>query len=156
MGLWKVVAAVTLVVAVVVVAVTVPTLLCHSCGGQDRNSTAELQKALDVTNRSLAVSRGRWQRCMEELEELRGQGLELERALADVTRLEEQNRALGTEMTRQREQLEEEQSLRAQLQMQIRLLREQLQDVRSQRSTGDRPAVSPGVPMLLLLGMLLL
>ncbi|KAM7025373.1 uncharacterized protein M8220_016279 [Acridotheres tristis] len=152
MGLWKVVAAVTLV-AVVVVAVTVPTLLCHSCQEQDRNSTAELQKALDVTNRSLAVSRGRWQRCMEELEELRGQGLELERALADVTRLEEQNRALGTEVTRQREQLEEEQSLRAQLQMQIRLLREQLQDVRSQRSTGNRPGVST---LLLLLGMLLL
>ncbi|RMB89760.1 hypothetical protein DUI87_33775 [Hirundo rustica rustica] len=158
MGPWKAVAAVTLVVAAVLVAVTVPTLLCHRAG--DGNSSERLEKALDVTNRSLAVSLGRWQRCREELGALQGKLLELERALDNVTRLEEQNRALGTEVTRQREQLEEEQSLRAQLQRQNRLLQEQLWDMRSQRSPGDRPAVSPAVLtpllLLLLLGMLLL
>ncbi|KAM4758872.1 uncharacterized protein ACIQIH_017454 isoform 3-T6 [Cyanocitta cristata] len=80
---WKEVAMVTLAVATVVVAVTVPTLLCHR--GGDRNSL----EAPGVTNRSLAEARGRWQRCREELGALQGKILELEQALANVTRLEE-------------------------------------------------------------------
>lgn len=62
---WKVVAAVTLAVAAAVVAVTVPTLLWHR--GGDTGSSEGLAKALDVTNRSLAETRGKWQRCREEL-----------------------------------------------------------------------------------------
>lgn len=66
MGAWKAVATVTLVVAAaLVVVVIVPTLLCQR--GGDGNSTERLEKALDVTNRSLSLSLGRWQRCKEEL-----------------------------------------------------------------------------------------
>ncbi|RLV82490.1 hypothetical protein DV515_00016592 [Chloebia gouldiae] len=198
MKLWRAVAAVALAVAAVALAVTVPTLQCRRGGGSGEG----LQEALDATNRSLAESRGRWQRCREELAALQGKVLELEQALADVTRLEgectvtrpcplrhpgrcvtlshfalvlpvpclglspgqlsavpsaEQNRELGTEVTRQREQLEEEQSLRAKLQRQNRFLQEELWDMRRQRSAGDRLALSRTVPaLLLLLGMLLL
>ncbi|TRZ09687.1 hypothetical protein HGM15179_017417 [Zosterops borbonicus] len=152
-GAWKAVAAVTLVVAavlVLVVAVTVPTVLCHR--GGDGNSTERLEKALDVTNRSLSLSLGRWQRCKEELGEVQGKVSELEEALANVTRLEEQNRALVTEVTRLREQLGEEQNLRSQLEQQNRLIREELQDLRSARSSpGDKPALSPDVQKFLLI-----
>ncbi|XP_071434139.1 bone marrow stromal antigen 2-like [Pithys albifrons albifrons] len=161
---WKALVAATLGVAIVTLAVTVPTLLCHSAEGSAgaRNASeglARLEKALDVTNQSLAEARRQWDGCRKELGVLEGKTFELELALANITQLEEENRELRAELSQQREQLEEEQTLRKELQLQNQLLQDQLRAMRSQSSAGNRlPAVSFSLLalLLLLLGMLLL
>ncbi|XP_027586847.1 myosin-2 heavy chain, non muscle-like [Pipra filicauda] len=160
---WKAVAAAALGVAVVVVAVTVPTVLCRSAGGcagagGASEGLARLEEELDVTNRSLVEAREQRDGCREELGVLEGKASELKQALAEVTRLEEENKELRTEVSRQQEQLEQEQSRREELQQQNQALQEQLQDTRSQQTSGngDKPSgLLPFLFFLLLLGLLL-
>ncbi|KAM9265704.1 uncharacterized protein RDI95_013118 isoform 2-T2 [Morus bassanus] len=88
---------------------------------------------------------------------LERKGSELKQALANITQLQDENMVLKAEMVRQQEQLRDLQSSRDKLQLQNRLLQEQLQDMKSQHSGGSRlPAVSLSLLALLLPGMLCL
>ncbi|KAJ7415506.1 paramyosin-like protein [Willisornis vidua] len=147
---WKALVAATLGVAIVILAVTVPTLLCHSAEGSAgaRNASeglARLEKALAVTNRSLAEARGQWDGCRKELGVLEGKAFELELALANMTRLEEENRELRAELSQQREQLEEEQTLR--LEANVTALGDELVALRRERAelAGDKVALQEEV-----------
>ncbi|KAM9265703.1 uncharacterized protein RDI95_013118 isoform 1-T1 [Morus bassanus] len=159
---WTLCVAVALGVAVVVLAVSLPTVLCQWAAGSAMvgNSSvglAQMEKALAVTNQSLAEAHRQWDSCREQLVVLERKGSELKQALANITQLQDENMVLKAEMVRQQEQLRDLQSSRDKLQLQNRLLQEQLQDMKSQHSGGSRlPAVSLSLLALLLPGMLCL
>ncbi|GAB0200576.1 hypothetical protein GRJ2_002523100 [Grus japonensis] len=168
--------AVALGVATLVLVVALPILLCRPAVGfaMAGNSSVEvarleeaqrglrelvatLELALGVTNQSLAEARGQWDGYRKQLGALEGKVSELEQALARVTQLQEENRALKAEVAQQQEQLGDLRSSRDKLQLQNQLLQNELQAMRSQHSGGNGlPATSLSLLALLLLGMLLL
>lgn len=118
---------------------------------------AQLEEALANTNRSLTEARGQRDACRKRLGMLEGKSLELEQALANITQLQEENKALKTEVAQQHRQLQDLQSSRDKLQLQNQLLQNHLQDMKRQHSGGNRlSAVSLSLLALLLPGMLLL
>ncbi|XP_032843443.2 uncharacterized protein LOC116960357 isoform X2 [Tyto alba] len=162
--IWKVYVAAALAfgVATVVLAVALSSVLCQQAvgsmmAGNGSARLAWLEKELDVTNLSLAEARGQWEGCSKQLRVLEGKVLELEPALVRVTQLQEENGVLRAQVAQQEKQLEDLQSSRDELQLKNQALEKQLQDMRSQHSSGNRtPAVSLSLLALLLPGMLLL
>ncbi|KAM6189608.1 uncharacterized protein WM294_014761 [Sarcoramphus papa] len=147
--------ALLLLVAAVVLAIALPITLCQPAAGSAMAGScsagqAQLQEALDVTNRSLVEAHRQWDSCRKQLGELEGKASEMEQQLARITQLQEETATLRAEVARQQKQLEDLQSSREKLQ-------KELQDMRSQHSGGNGLlAVSLSLLALLLSGMLLL
>ncbi|KAM6369315.1 uncharacterized protein J5M81_014385 [Pluvialis apricaria] len=160
---WETYVAAALGLAVVVLVAALLTVLCQTAAcsamaaGNSSAELAQLEEVLVITNQSLAETRRQWEGCKEQLGVLEGKASELEQALANVTQLQKETRALRAEVAQQQEQLRDMQSSRDKLQLQNQLLEKQLQDMRSQHSGGNRfLAMSLSLLALLLPMMLLL
>ncbi|CAM9766692.1 unnamed protein product [Bubo scandiacus] len=163
---WKMYVAMAVAVAfgvvMVVLAAALPAALRWGAVGSAMvgNGSAELaqlEEVLAITNQSLTEARGQWEGCRKQLGALEEKVSALEPALARVTQLQEENRALRAEVAQQQQELEDLQSSRDKLQQENQILEKQLQDMRSQHSGGNRlPATSFSLLALLLPGVLLL